>query len=469
MKSITTLLLTMLLGTCLHSQDVKILEIGDTAYTIVDANFELLNAAANGDTMLIRGLLAIGTDVDTRSLDGVTPLMYAAQNGQLAAVELLIDKGADISLKPYNHIDALLGACIAGEVLVADTLILNGADVNTRSLDGLTPLMYAAAYDYYLLADVLLFYGAGVNYADNFRNTALHIAAFYGNTDIAQLLVENGADIEAADYYGFTPLMTAAQNGHLETADFLVKAGCDINKTNNDNYDALGMAVVNRYYGVADYLLQHGADVSHKFSDKLNQYELARITAGREMTSLLEVYGAKPLSRFSLSKFITSAEMNWNEDDMMVGGSMGFVESVMGWEAELGYLTRPMVRSIRYDIDKQSQYQFWEKRSLIYLGAGKRFLIASPQAKELLAAYVNACAGYTYGSFRGASKKPDDHIVFIPKAGILYQYKALNVKLGYEYFNIPGSDFSPHRLTLSVGAVMNLIRLGYKMKKEPRL
>ena len=226
---------------------------------------------------------------------------------------------------------------------------------------------------------------------------------------------------------------------------------------------------MNRFHGIADYLLASGADPDHVITGKVNQFELAREMGGKEMTSLLETYGAGPLKKFNINKMNVNLEMNWNGGDMMIGGSMGLVESVIGLEAEAGYLTRPMVRSVRYDIDDQTQYQFWEKRSIIYLGAGKRFVLASPQAREYFGAVVSVNAGYTYGSFRGSTRKPDDRIVFLPRAGIFYNFDVLNIRLGYEYFNIPQSTISPHRFTLTVGMNLNLVKTGFKSKKEPRL
>lgn len=469
MKYGLLLMLSIIMSVSLHGQIEKILEGGDTSYIYIDAEFEILDAAIKGDTSKIKAFLKMGTDVNAQSWEGVTPLMYAALNGHLRAVEILIDSGANVNQKPYNRIDALLGASIAGHVLVADTLILNGADIESRSLNGLTPLMFAAAYDHLLLCDVLLFYGARVNTVDNYRNTPLHFSSFYGNLEVTQILVEHGALLEAQDFQGFTPLMCAAQNGHLEVVDFLIKAGSDINKTNFSNCDPLSLAILNRMYGTADYLLQNGANVNHLLSEKINLYELARETGDRNMTTLLSGYGGVPLHKISISKMITSFELNANNRDFMLGGRLSLLESIHGWEAGFTFLTRPAVRRTRYDIDEKTQYQFWEKRSLITLGAGKRFLIFSPRAKEFFGSYVSANAGYTYGSYRGAGQKPEDKIRFIPRAGLYYQYKFLDFKLGYEYFKITDSNISPHRVTLSAGFIFNLIKLGYSVKKEPRL
>jgi len=451
------------------SQVAKTVEIADTTYSYEDADFELISAAAEGDTNKIKAFLDLGTDVNTTTWEGVTPLMFAAQNGHLRAVEIFIDEGADLNLKPYNQIDALMGASIAGHVHVADTLILNGANVNTRNIDGVTPLMYAAAYDHYILCDVLLFYGAKLNTTDNFGNLPIHFSIFYGNPEITRLFIEKGADKDVTDLEGYTPLMIAAQNGHLELVAYLIEAGCDMNKTNDYNCDALALAIISRQYEIAGHLLNQGADANHMITDRINQYELARETAGKTMTSLLENSGAQPLRKYSVNKLLINYEMNGNNKDIMLGGSVGLSEAVYGWVTEFGYRTRPWVRSVRYESDPQTQYQFWEKRSVIYLGAGKRLTLASPQPKEFFGLFVTVNAGYTYGSFRGSNRKPEDKLVFIPKAGLFYNYKALTMKLNYEYMKITNTNIPPHRITFTVGAIFNLIKTRYKMKKEPDL
>jgi ankyrin repeat protein len=453
----------------LAGQEVKQIILKDTTYTFVDPEYELMMAASEGDTMKIRAFLSIGTAVNSTTWDGVTPLMYAAQNGHLPAVEMLLDAEADINVKPYNFIDALLGATIAGHVLVADTLILNGAKVNTRSLDGVTPLMYAAAYNHYLLSDVLLFYGADVNTTDNFGNYPIHFSCFYGNIDITALLLSKGADINSTDVNGFTPLMVAAQNGHAELVAYLVESGAETGKTNEENCTALSLAILERHSAIVDYLLSKGADPNHQITDQVNHYELSREMAGKDVTAILGTYDAKPLKPFRVNKLLVEYDLNWNNSDIMMGGHIGLLESAHGWEAMFGYRTRPWVRSIRYEIDQQVQYQFWEKRSLWYLGAGKRFTLVSPGARESFGAFANANLGYTYGSFRGSDRNPEDQWIFLPKAGLFYQYKVLDVKLGYEYMSIRNSTVSPHRLTLNVGVAFSLIKTNFKQKREPRL
>jgi len=451
------------------AQIAKTITTDDTTYIFYDPEIELLDASSSGDTSKIKAFLKIGTDINTTTWEGVTPLMYAAQNGHLLAVEMLIDEGADINAKPYSQIDALMGATIAGHVHIADTLILNGADVNTRSLESLTPLMYAAAYDYKLLCDVLLFYAAKINAKDINENSAIHFATFYGNLEVLQLLVDNGANKEDKDENGFTPLIIASQNGHLPIVQYLLNLSCSIEKTNGRGHTALTLAVYNQQYEVAEYLLSMGANPNHHISEKVNLYELARLSSNKEITELLVVNGADPGKKYSIDKLNINYDLNWNSDDMMMGGSLGLIETKIGLELQGGYRTRPAVRSVLVETGPDTYYQFWEKRSLFFAGAAKRFVFFNPSAVEEWGVFAGLNGGYTYGSYRGSNTNPENTILFIPKGGIFGSYKLVNMKFNYEYMKIKGSEFSPHLFAFSIGVNINLKKSKIPLKKEPTL
>ena len=451
------------------SQTVQTLILQDTSYSFSDPEFELLSAASSGDTTKLLAFLELGTDVNTTTYDGVTPLMFAAQNGYLRMVEILIDSGANINLKPYNQIDALLSACIAGFVEVADTLILNGANVNTRNYDGVTPLMYAAAYNYPVLADVLIFYGADINKNDNSGNTALHYSSFYGNSEISMLLTEKGADIDFQDENGFSPMMVAAQNGHLDMVRFLYEKGADIHAVNVYNSDALSLAILNNNPGVVDFLISTGANVNFALSPSLNQADLAKDYGDQQISKMIKNAGGKPSGKMRWESILFEMDMSFNGNDFMMGGNLGLYEAKNRLVFEFGYKTRPSERSVLYEYQSNIYYQFWEKRSVFHLGAAKQFRFKRFNLYEQAGAYAGLNAGYTYGNFRGSSKKPDDHFLLIPKAGLYYYYKAFSISTGYEYMKFNNSKVSPHRISVSLGAKIDLTKDKIKLKKEPVL
>lgn len=463
------LIVGLLFSMTVFSQMVKNLVLEDTTYTFTDPEFELLLAASSGDTSKVLAFLEIGTDVNATTYDGVTPLMFAAQNGYLRMVEILIDSGANVNLKPYNQIDALLSASIAGFAEVADTLILNGANVNTRSLDGITPLMYAAAYNYTLLADVLIFYGADINIRNNSGNTALHYSSFYGNFEISELLAENGAEIDLKDFFGFTPFMIAAQNGHLELVQYFYEKGADINEINIYNSDALSLAILNNKTDVVSYLISIGANVNFSPSPTLSQADLAKDCGNKQIRDMIRNAGGKPSGKLRWESILVEMDMNFNGSDFMLGGLLGLLEAKNNLLFELGYKTRPSERSVLYEYQSNIYYQFWEKRSVIHLGAAKQFRLKRINLKKQVGAYAGLNAGYTYGNFRGSNRKPDDRFLLIPKVGLYYYYKGFSISAGYEYMKLKNTKVSPNRISISVGAKINRSKNILKLKREPLL
>ncbi|MCF8368791.1 MAG: ankyrin repeat domain-containing protein [Bacteroidales bacterium] len=451
------------------SQTLKNLTYGDTTYLYTDPEFELLSASSEGDTSKVLAFLELGTEVNTTTYEGVTPLMYAAQNGHLRLVEILIDKGADINRKPYSQIDALLGASISGYVEIVDTLILNGADVNTFNFDGVTPLMYAAAYNYYLLADVLLFYGAKVNAVDNYRNSALHYCSFYNNVDISALLLENDAEIEIKDLQGFTPLIVAAQNGHLEQIEYLTSMGADINAVTRTNLNALSVAIINNNYPVVDFLIAAGASLDHSVSININYADLAKRYASKEIQELIKSFGVTPASPFRIESIFFATDLNMEPNDFLIGGRLAIFEANSKTNLDVGLITRPGVRSVLIRESSNVLYQYWEQRSVMHLGITKNFLFFQSGIHTKAGALAGIKGAYTYGNFRGSVKKPNDQLFLIPKAGFYYKYSLLNMELCYEYMKFKNSKSSPHRINLSVGIKINLQKDRIKLKKEPYL
>ncbi len=463
------LLFVLLFSNTSIAQDTNLLILPDTTYEITDPDFELIMAASQGDTSKVIALLEIGTDVNTTTYDGVTPLMYAAQNGHLSTVEILIDSGANVNALPYNQVSALLGACIAGHIMITNTLILNGADVNTKNPDHITPLMYAAAFNNVALTDVLIFYGANMNQKDLQGNTALLYAVYYNNLEITELLLNYGVNIDTADNNGFTPLMVAAQNGYLQNVDYLIHKGANIETTNENNLTALSLAIINRYYEIARLLLDNGANANHSISKARNQMSIAKEFGGKYFRQLLTEYGAKKNPKPRIDKLLIRADFNGNINDFMTGGNVCLNESKYGLQLQLGYKTRPWVRSVLYEVDEKTFYQFWEKRSCANLGLGKLFVLQRSSRKNYGGIVIGVNGVYTYGNFRGSNKKPENRFLVVPEAGFFWNYEKLSLKLNYEYMKLKNTKVSPHRINLSVGFIINIAKDKIKLKKEPEL
>ncbi len=140
----------------------------------------LLHVAARwGGMEMVRYLLSLKLDPNSRDCNQYTPLHYAAKYNRLGVVEVLVE---------------------------------NGANVHAKDNWGQTAIHWSAAKDYYPNIEVIKYLiekGVGVNHRDNKGNTPLHLCT---KKEAKDCLIEMGADIHAKNKMGQTP---AQLNPHL--------------------------------------------------------------------------------------------------------------------------------------------------------------------------------------------------------------------------------------------------------------
>ncbi|MBI1240539.1 ankyrin repeat domain-containing protein [Umezakia ovalisporum] len=133
-----------------------------------DFNNQLIQAVQKNELEVVKFLLEIGANVNTRNTNnGLTVLMMAASQCNSAMVQLLLDAGAD----PYT-VDSVWGssvlhqACQGGCGEVVELLIKAGAFVDAVSAGGkqITPLHYALSLGHTECAEILLNAGANLNF-----------------------------------------------------------------------------------------------------------------------------------------------------------------------------------------------------------------------------------------------------------------------------------------------------------------
>lgn len=98
-------------------------------------------AARQGRTEMAMQLISQGTNVNSKSPAGYTPLHLAAEEGHIGTSEMLISQGADVNAKTARTGDTPLHlAAKEGKTEVIMMLISHGADVNARNRKGYSPL-----------------------------------------------------------------------------------------------------------------------------------------------------------------------------------------------------------------------------------------------------------------------------------------------------------------------------------------
>lgn len=155
--------------------------VGNSLRKVSNSSLE----AADKVVLIIKKLLAHGSEVEIVDIYGNTPLMLLAEKGCLSGIDALIeatDGAIDINMRNWQR-----GKCA---------------------------LTFAAKEGHFSVVEALLDYGASPDIRTLRGETALHFAATIAATDMCQLLIERGADVNARTNEGMTPLMVAVSKGY---------------------------------------------------------------------------------------------------------------------------------------------------------------------------------------------------------------------------------------------------------------
>jgi|GEM_PF-6855824 len=88
----------------------------------MDLNEILIEAAKDGNMLVLKTCLEKGADVNASDKDGLTALMWAALQGHLDVANLLIEKGADVNVRNKNGWAALMWAAKNGHTEIVHFL-----------------------------------------------------------------------------------------------------------------------------------------------------------------------------------------------------------------------------------------------------------------------------------------------------------------------------------------------------------
>ncbi|MCB9091000.1 MAG: ankyrin repeat domain-containing protein [Halobacteriovoraceae bacterium] len=247
------------------------------------ANFNLWKAAALGDIIEVKRLIAADPTVDMEYRDGGfwdTPLSHACYYQHYDMVDVLIEGGADVNApRPFGstclsfattfrdsklfyillahpflnvrYANKLALDRAIGEPWMVEEILKLGPNVNEfsagkyRQGKGYTPIMKAILLNDYVSLEMILtkqpklelvtkenlFYN-DYSYIPK-GSTALIIAAFFNRVDALKLLINKGARINSrtslsehgGDYGSKTALELARSRGNEEAVKILISAG----------------------------------------------------------------------------------------------------------------------------------------------------------------------------------------------------------------------------------------------------
>ncbi len=130
----------------------------------------------------------LGVMIFLKSFQQPYKLIEAAYQGDLVMVEHLLSSGADVHARDGWNSSAIMYAASGGHFEILKRLLAAGAHVDERSRMHLTPLMWAARNGHLLNVKYLLEKGADVSAVDRDGKTAIDLARDQGRTEIVNFL-----------------------------------------------------------------------------------------------------------------------------------------------------------------------------------------------------------------------------------------------------------------------------------------
>lgn len=187
----------------------------------------LADAAYDGDLTRLQQLLATKPDVDERSAGPAhrTALISAAVNGNTEIVKALLAAGASPTIRADKGVTALQVAAEEGHFDIVQLLIQAHAEVNAKMEGGETPLTGAATAGHLDVVRLLIAAGADVNAAIKSGSTALLMASYGGHIDVVRALVAAHANVNVRTDTGYTALRLATEQKHQDIVEILQTAG----------------------------------------------------------------------------------------------------------------------------------------------------------------------------------------------------------------------------------------------------
>jgi ankyrin repeat protein/serine/threonine protein kinase len=246
---------------------------------------DLLDAADDGNAILVQSLLDNGADVNT-----VGALLLASQKGHLAVVHALLAKGADPNVKT-DGVSPLGQACMEGHLEIALALLAKGADVNTILSRDATALILASQNGHRAVVQALLAHGANSDAKASDGATALILASKNGHNEAVSVLLGNGVEVDAKMNNGLTALMIASKNGHMAAVQALLENGAGVDKKMGNGATSLMLAVVEGHLAVVRALLDGGANVNATMNNGVTALAVALHEGHSNIVQLLQQRG----------------------------------------------------------------------------------------------------------------------------------------------------------------------------------
>ncbi len=399
-------------------------------------SYNLLLASARGYSSEIDRLIAKGADVNTETIEQITPLIMAIEGNKTEAVNTLLKYNPDLNKITTSYETPLILAVKINNPDICEALIRKGADIDITDKQGATPLHIAALNGYLEIVDLLLYYNASIDQKSDEGITPLMASIMAGYTDIADLLIQNRSNMEARNNAGYTPFLIAAYAGDTLIMDILFKDGVDIYEIGNNGYNALDLAISANEMQTLNYLLRIGNKWSAPESNALNPYVVAAKYRRKEMIPVLKANNIPGNVKYGIDQTEFSVSSRFTLKDYYTGFSIAFREPFLNAGIVVGsdlkfWDTRVLIKSSEHTL-----YQYLDKGYLIYTGVFKDLTLYENPFKSNLVLTASLLGGYSFGhQLKGTEMAPKNEFQVIPDVTLKWAGKHFSVYMGLEYIN----------------------------------
>jgi len=192
----------------------------------VKESSELYRGAEANNFSEVQKAVGEGADVNTASLQGVTPLLLACKHGNMQMAQFLLSKNADPNLVS-SECGPVHEAVRKHNVPLVELLIEKKGNVNLPAEGGKTPIMFAILEKHFDMAELLLKKGADPKIKSLSGANALHFVVMDGDRAQVEKFLSCGINEKNAN--GKTPLHIAAEKGNIDAIKVLLNANAVTN------------------------------------------------------------------------------------------------------------------------------------------------------------------------------------------------------------------------------------------------
>lgn len=227
-----------------------------------------IEAARQGELVLLEKLEHAGLSLGAPDELGKTPLLAAVQSRNFPAIEFLINREPVVeTINRFTMPDRetpLAAALATRDFELAKTLIAKGAGLDVDIEAGVPFLVEAARKDDAEMIEFLLEHGVDLDYRGTQPVGALAYAAAKDDPALFRRLLDAGANPSVRGLSGKSLLIDAVKERDQTQFDLLLAAGANVNDTTGEasgaRISALSYAVDAGDAGMRDALLAGGAD-----------------------------------------------------------------------------------------------------------------------------------------------------------------------------------------------------------------